>query len=173
MTFVELLKNYKTYHLPEPIDYPSWIFDFEHDLPEKHSDMSKWGEIKSRLFGGKNGESLETLANDTHSMWVEYGFSPLIYSQFGGEIITRIKGSNLSFANFLKNGYFDSDPDFKVHIFRAVRLYRDDPEILFGRDGRVHYFVMSDREYASFSPDAVKSELNLDDITKLEYEPSS
>ncbi|NQV09440.1 hypothetical protein HQ529_06325 [Candidatus Woesearchaeota archaeon] len=158
MSITELLKTYHPYRLHESRKYPTWMFDFEHDVAEKHMDRSRWRIRKPK-----------PVKNNSRDMWVEYMFSPEIYKTFGGEIKEISEGGTFAFSRFLGNGYFESDPDFHIHTYRAISLYKDDPEILMGRDGRVYYFVMSNKDYLEFPVKDAKTELKLNDIVEIEY----
>ena len=159
-TIREEIKKYREYCINSPIEYPAWITQ----IPAK-------GENKKRSIFNRFQKEKKEVASGSHKMWAKYRFSPELYEKFEDEIEEINSGGQNKFIDFMKKGYFISEPNFFVHALRSVKAYEmNHPDKALGIDGTVYYTFMSNAEYQKFSKDVMKNAFNLDNVVELHYD---
>ncbi len=178
MQLTDIVKKYPTFHLTKPRTYTGRMLekmlDSDNDSPEKHMDRSRLAILAKlnpkNLLKKKNKAEITRFDPDQeYGFWIEYAFSPAIYEQFQEEIDNEINYSAVGLGEFLSDGFFKSNPKYKVNIFRSFKLFDDGPETAMGRTGRIHYLIMDKNQAENFDLNIAEKELKLGEIAKLEY----
>lgn len=161
------LHDYSKVGLKTPKDLPASLLDPDKDNEQKHWPFLKW-EIsirnKQKVHGSGSIERIPMIVTYYLASSITPRFDDEIYIGTGNE---RTPDS-VSLNHVTNHGYFRSDPDYHLRIYRGIKILDDGISTEFAK-AAVDYVIMTNRDRLNTKIQGLKEQLGANELTELLY----